>query len=211
MFRTLKSPTDVQVEITDCCNITMLKFIYNKEEEFKIWDGLKEAIKEPVRSITEKDIKEVSVSSVTAEAMVAKVEKDWLAIEPNFLTQLGKFYRRKLEPAENLTAFLVRYYRFPYWYRGEKCWFAVPLFTSQIERTRVIMHELCHFYQPLKLPESVKEAIPVILNDHDLFKMYREERGHADPEEQKWRKIIWESYQKGKSLWDILKEENVAH
>lgn len=182
----------------------MLKFIYNKKEELKIWDGMKKAIGEPMRSITEEDLKAVNISPATTEVMIDKIARDWFAIEPNFLTQLGKFYDRKLKQPENLTAFLVRFHRFPYWYKGEQRWFAVPLFTSQLERTRVIMHELCHFYQPLDLPEPIKEAIPVILNDHDVFKMYHEERGHTDPEEQKWRKIIWEAYKEGKTIWDIV-------
>ncbi len=66
--------------------------------------------------------------------------------------------------------------------------FTASLFGNPAERNRIIMHELCHYFQPIELPKDIKEAIPVILNDHKEFQMFSVDRGSISEEEQKWRK-----------------------
>ncbi|MDR0860966.1 MAG: hypothetical protein LBO09_08635 [Candidatus Peribacteria bacterium] len=75
------------------------------------------------------------------------------------------------------------------------------------------MHELIHYFQPNLLPQSIKEAIPCILNASTTFMNYWSDNGHQEVEEQNWRKIIWELYKvkKGKfSDLTKLTDENIS-
>jgi hypothetical protein len=131
----------------------------------------------------------------------------WGEVEDNFLIELGKFYKKELE-SPKLKCYLIRLDTFPYDYTlGNESWFSAPLFGNPAERNRVIMHELCHYFQPTELPKHIKESLPVILNDHDIFKMYSNDKGHQDDaEEQKWRKIVWSIYKNGGNFDDLLSQ-----
>ncbi|MFA5652152.1 MAG: hypothetical protein WC933_02205 [Candidatus Paceibacterota bacterium] len=134
------------------------------------------------------------------------IKKIWNLVAENYYNKLGKFYEIKISEPD-ITCLLTRFSIFPYNFSNdgsEKC-FSAPLFANPVERNRIIMHELCHYFQPVELPESIKEAIPVILNDQDNFKMYSNEKGHQNDEEQKWRKIIWDLYNRGEKFSDLLK------
>lgn len=187
-----------------------MKFVYDREKELKIFHEIKETkFKEPSRSMIEEELNKVSIppDSPFLKSLVEHIENNWVRVEENFLAQLGKFYGRKLEKPE-LTCYLVRFGVYPYNFEDEEGgWFCAPLFASPAERNRTIMHELCHYFQPVKLPRDIKEAIPVILNDHEVFKMYGFDRGHESPGEQRWRKKIWELYKAGKKFSDLLKHQ----
>jgi len=181
-----------------------MKFIYNSEEEIQIFKKIKEQFKEPSASLWQHELENVRISATTSSSVIKKITKDWSKVEDNFLRKLGVFYEKvNLAPA-NLDVFLVRFTTYPYHYTQKGGWFCAPLFSPPAERIRVVMHELCHFYQPKKLPKPIKEAIPIILNDHDMFQMFSIDKGHNDEEEQKWRKIIWDGYKSGKTLSQIL-------
>ena len=186
-----------------------MKFVYDRKKELEIFQTIKETkFQEPSRSMVEEELDKVSIpaDSPFLKSLVEYIENNWLEVEENFLTQLGKFYGRDLEKPK-LTCYLVRFNVYPYNFKDkEDSWFCAPLFISPAERNRVIMHELCHYFQPVELPRDIKEAIPVILNDHEVFKMYSFDRGHNSEEEQRWRKKILELYKAGKGFADLLSE-----
>jgi len=186
----------------------MIDFKYNKEKELYIFNRFKDDLPDPSASMMLEELEEVDVSKETSTSVIRKAEKDWLEVRESFLCALGDFYQEKLESPE-LDCWLGRFYKFPYYYEGEAPWFAAPLFSSPARRNNVIMHELCHFYQPMELDRAIKEAIPEILNDHHRFKMYWHDTGHDDEDEQRWRKIIWKGYKEGKSLQEILVNNGV--
>jgi len=181
-----------------------MKFIYNRKFELDLLDKIGKEYSPVVFKLLKTELVQIKISQQTIKQQIVFIEKEWKKIETNFYKQLGRFYDKKLF-SPDLTCYLIRYSKFPYKYNGDHKWFCAPLFGSPAERNRVIMHELCHYFQPTKLPESVKEAIPVILNDHDVFQMYSIDRGHNDKEEQVWRKKIWRIYKKGGSFNQILK------
>lgn len=186
-----------------------MKFVYDREKELKIFHEIKETkFQEPSRSMIEEELNKISMPSDSPflKSLVEHIENNWVEVEENFLAQLGKFYGRKLEKPK-LTCYLVRFGVYPYNFEDkEGGWFCAPLFTSPAERNRTIMHEFCHYFQPVELPRDIKEAIPVILNDHETFKMYGFDRGHKSPEEQRWREKIWGLYKAGKNFSDLLRE-----
>jgi len=138
---------------------------------------------------------------------VKLIEENWNSVARDYYLKLGDFFGINISEPD-IICYLTRFDVFPFKYKkntiSNDIWFSAPLFGNPAERNRVIMHELCHFFQPVDLPESIKEAIPVILNDHENFKMYGIDRGHQDEDEQKWRKIIWDLYLKGGKFSDLL-------
>lgn len=186
----------------------MITFKYDKDIELEVFDKYIKTKKSPeVADLILSEIDKVDIS-LERNSFIAKlishIESDWRKVADNFYVKLGKFYGLDISEPD-ITCYLIRLDTFPYHYmtKGEK-WFAAPLFGNPADRIRVIMHELCHFFQPVELPRDIKEAIPVILNDHQSFQMYSFDRGHDSEEERKWRKIIWEIYQKGGVFKDVL-------
>ncbi len=183
----------------------MLNFIYKKEIENLVFHNY---IKEKKSSMITKMILnelqsvKINISANYIKDQIKYIENQWLEVQSDFLEALGDFYEKDLfEP--NLTCYLIRLDIFPYDFN--KGWFTAPFFITPAERNRVIMHELCHYYQPEDLPREIKEAIPVILNDHEKFRMFGYDRGHKDEKEQEWRKKIWNLHQKGGKFSDLLK------
>lgn len=132
--------------------------------------------------------------------------KIWRESATKFLRALGDFYEQELSEPD-MYCYLIRTDPYPYNFKqGTNSWLAAPLFAPPAVRNGVVMHELCHYFQPQPLPPSIKEAIPVILNDHQTFGMYNYDSGHPDPEEQKWRKLIWDLYRQGGKFSDLLKQ-----
>jgi len=81
-----------------------------------------------------------------------------------------------------------------------------PLYGSPTDRNRVIMHELCHFFTPKGVEKSLKEALPVILNDNETFRMYSVDRGNIkDSEEMRLRPLILNMFKEGKTYFEIVK------
>ncbi len=131
-------------------------------------------------------------------------EENWKEVEANFLSKLSKFFEKDCDIPEDMTCYLVRYTTFPYSINYN--WFNAPLFGNPSERNRVIMHELIHFFTPEGLSRPLKEAVPVILNDHEGFNMYAADRGHQnDSEEMRLRPIIFDKYKTGETYTQILK------
>jgi len=194
----------------------MITFKYDKKIEQTVFDDYVKPKKSPeVASLIFLEINEVEILSerdVIISKLVSHIENGWQKVANNFYNKLGKFYGLDISEPD-LTCYLIRLDIFPYSYLTNKeKWFAAPLFGNPADRIRVIMHELCHFFQPLDLPRDIKEAIPVILNDHEAFQMYSFDRGHGTEEEKKWRKIIWDIYQSGGGFQDIidkLKKEGI--
>jgi len=178
-----------------------MNFKYDREKELEIFKLHQHKFKKLLGRVLEEELNEIVLPNL--DPLVSKIARDWAKVEDNFLKQLGKFYDRKLEKLD-LTAYLVRFGLCPY--NFDEGWFAVPFFVHPTERNAVAMHELCHFYQPIKLKRGIKEAIPVILNDHKTFQMFSFDRGHKEPKEQEWRKKIWELYKEGKNFWQIKEE-----
>lgn len=130
-------------------------------------------------------------------------EENWKDVEQNFLLQMSKFFEKKCEIPAEMTCYLVRYTTFPY--SIENGWFMAPLYGSPTDRNRVIMHELCHFFTPQGVEKSMKEALPVILNDNETFKMYAVDRGNSkDPEEMRLRPLILEMFKTGKTYSEVV-------
>lgn len=187
----------------------MIKFCYNQEIENLVFKDYILPKKSPVVSqMIKEEISEVLLPQENKfiKDQINFISKKWDEVENKFLIELGKFYSKKLETPE-LICYLIRLDTFPYNYKSstEKQWFTAPLFRNPAERNRVIMHELCHYFQPADLPRPIKEAVPVILNDHERFSMYSEDKGNQELEEQKWRKVIWEISKNGGNFNDLLK------
>ena len=193
----------------------MINFTYNKEKEVSIYEDyiLTKKSPEVSRMVVEELEVPLDISNKYIVDQISYIQKQWEKVSTNFLKSLGDFYEIDLS-TPNLTCYLTRLDIFPYRYNkndNKEQWFSAPLFGNPAERNRVIMHELCHYFQPSPLPEAIKEAMPVILNDHKHFEMYSTDRGHQNTEEQKWRKIIWDMYSDGKKYKDIvllLNEDN---
>jgi len=185
----------------------MLKFKYDRKIEEIAFEFQKQNSKatNAFFELCENSAKKVEIDPENQfiKKQIEIIKENWENIQENFLNELGKFYEKELEKPE-ITCVLVRAFSFPYNYTGEEKWFAAPLFGSPAEINRVIMHELCHYYQPKELPRPIKEAIPVILND-DVFGPITKDKGHMDEEEQKWRKKIWDLYKEDGKFSDILK------
>jgi len=183
----------------------MINFTYKKEIEASIFDDYIKENKSPVVAdmiLDELKNVEINISEDFIKNQLNFISKQWEETQPKFLESLGKFYEENLQ-APDLTCYLIRLNKFPYDY--SKGWFTAPLFTNPAERNRVIMHELCHYYQPKPLPREIKEAIPEILNDHEKFRMFGFDKGHKHEKEQQWRKKIWQLYKNGGKFSDLLK------
>ena len=187
----------------------MIKFIYNEHiEKNVIFDKYVLPRKREELSsliLSEIDIVKIDNNSEFIKSLIAHIQSEWEKVSENFYERLGAFYGITIQEP-NITCYLTRLTIFPYYYNKEKEseWFAAPLFGNPAERIHVVMHELCHYFQPIELPRDIKEAIPVILNDNDTFKMYAVDRGHGTAEENKWREIIWDIYKKGGTFADVL-------
>jgi len=184
-----------------------VRVIFDPIREHKILnqlikDGL---ITSPIAEVWEKEISAVKVDSSNSFIVnqIKRISQVWGEVESNFLKKLSSFYGQELILPPDLTCYLVRFDKYPYQYRTGPKWFCAPLFGNPAERNRVIMHELCHFFMPFESPRPFKEAVPVILNDHENFLMFGFDRGHPDPEEQDWRKKIWDHYKTGGKLTDL--------
>lgn len=191
----------------------MIKFEYDKNQEKQILkvqqeSKIKQNNPQPFFHLYEKTINEVEIgeNDKFIKDQIKLIEEDWKSIEEGFLKALGDFYEKDLE-SPDLKCYLVRTGVYPYYYEGDNQWFAAPLFSQIPEIRRVIAHELCHYFQPTELPRSIKEAIPIIINDVDTFGLnFNMDRGHQnDKEEQKWRRKIWDLYKEGKKYSDLLK------
>ena len=187
----------------------MINFKYKKEIEDFVFKEYVEKRKSPiVAKLIYDEIVNVPINDndESIKKLISHIKNEWGNVATNFYDQMEKFYDIKIFDPD-LTCFLTRLDIFPYSYSNEtkEKWFSAPLFGNPASRIGIIMHELCHYFQPIELPRDIKEAIPVILNDHDKFQMYGIERGHDSEEEQRWRKIIWEIYQKGGNFKDVLK------
>ena len=184
----------------------MIKFSYYRQIEQQAFHEHSKKRKSPeVISLMEKELAiEFSESDKVVSDYIDLARTVWQESADKFLTALGNFYERELaEP--DIYCYLIRVTNCPYNFeQGTDSWFAAPLFAPPVVRNGVVMHELCHYFQPQPLPRSIKEAIPVILNDHHTFGMYNYDGGHSDPEEQKWRQIIWDIYQQGGKFSDLL-------
>jgi len=195
----------------------MIKFCYSREIENLAFKEHVLPKKSPIVSqMIKEEISEVLLPQENKfiNDQIEYISKKWNEAENKFLTELGNFYCKKLESPE-LKCYLTRLDTFPYNYKSDtdEHWFTAPLFRNPAERNRVIMHELCHYFQPTGLPREIKEAIPVILNDHERFGMFGEERGNQEKEEQKWRKIIWEIYKNDgnfNTLLEYIKQQNLG-
>jgi len=194
----------------------MIKFCYSQKiENLVLKDYILPKKSAVVSQMIEEELVEVLLQPENdfITTQIEFISKKWNEAENKFLTELGKFYSKKLE-SPDLKCYLIRLDTFPYNYKSdsEERWFTAPLFKNPAERNRVIMHELCHYFQPIDLPRPIKEAMPVILNDHESFGMYSEDRGNQEPEEQKWRKIIWDIYKNGgnfNDLADYIKKDSL--
>ncbi|MFH1402470.1 MAG: hypothetical protein ABIG87_02480 [Patescibacteria group bacterium] len=185
----------------------MIKFDYNKEIEREIFeDFVKKNRPREIYEMVEKELNSVPISKddILIQNQLKYIKTAWEEVEQNFYAKLGAFYNSKIE-APNLICYLTRLSIFPYQYKGECQHFTAPLFGSPAERNRIIMHELCHYFQPIELPKDVKEAIPVILNDHKEFQMFSVDKGSKSEEEQKWRKIVWDIYTAGGNIYAVKK------
>ena len=181
-----------------------MKFIYSRKFESDLLGWTGKEYSPAVLELIKREFIQIKISQQTMKQYVLFAEKEWKKVENNFYKQLGKFYNQKLS-SPDLTCYLIRLSKYPYYYKDGSQWFCAPLFRNSAERNRVIMHELCHYFQPEELPGPIKEAIPVILNDHEVFQMHSIERGHNNKEEQQWRKKIWKIYKKGGGFNQILK------
>jgi hypothetical protein len=186
----------------------MIQFKYDKKIEDVAFESQKKNNKasEDFFNLCKDSAERVRVDTENSfiKNQIQVIKENWDNIQDNFLNRLGIFYEKKLNPPD-ITCALVRAFSFPYNYVGKDKWFAAPLFGSPAEINRVIMHELCHYYQPRELPRDIKEAIPVILNDYASFGPITRDKGHDSEEEQKWRKIIGDLYKEGKKFSDLLK------
>ncbi|MFA6297296.1 MAG: hypothetical protein WC629_01910 [Candidatus Paceibacterota bacterium] len=186
----------------------MILFKYNSEKEIMVLKIQKDKNRSPETfALFEKFITnaDIDIDNPFILKHIKVVGENWNNVKDRFLNGLSKFYEVKLQEPD-LTCYLTRTAIFPYNYKGDSQWFAAPMFGNPAEINRVIMHELCHYLQPTKLPDYIKEAIPVILNDTKIFGSIGVEKGHLkDEAEQKWRKIIWDLYCEGKNYTDLLK------
>jgi len=184
-----------------------MKIKYDREKELYIFDQIKDKFYNLTdRTLWSEELREVEISerSKFIKTLNMKVYDDWYYSKETFLKELGKFYDRELEEADNLTCYLVRFTKAPYYYKSENPWFCAPLLAPPMERLRVMLHELCHYYQPLELKREIKEAIPVIINHNNFHMNTTKDVGHRNSkEEQEWRKIIWDLYEDGKTIWDL--------
>ncbi|MCK4386947.1 MAG: hypothetical protein KAV41_02610 [Candidatus Pacebacteria bacterium] len=183
----------------------MIKFNYSEKVEREIFeDFVKKKRPKEIYEMVEKELDETPISKDDnlIRNQLDYIKNNWKKVEDNFYNKLGVFYNSKIK-APNLTCYLTRLSIFPYKYEGENQHFTAPLFGSPAERNRIIMHELCHYFQPFELPKDIKEAVPVILNDHKKFQMFSMDKGGNSEKEQKWRKIIWDIYKKGGTIDDL--------
>jgi hypothetical protein len=183
----------------------MIKFSYNKEIEREIFEEfIKKSKPKEISDLAEKELNNVLISQedVLIQNQLKYIEDSWNEVKDNFYDKLGKFYNSKIEDPD-LICYLTRLSVFPYKYKGDNQHFTASLFGNPAERNRIIMHELCHYFQPIELPKDIKEAVPVILNDHKEFQMFSVDKGSDSEEEQKWRKIIWDIYKKGGTIEDL--------
>jgi len=185
----------------------MIKFDYNKKIEREVFEEfIKKNKPKEISDLAERELDNVSILKEDSliQNQLKYIENNWKEVENNFYNKLGLFYNSKIE-APDLTCYLTRLSVFPYKHKGENQYFTSSLFGSPAERNRIIMHELCHYFQPFELSKDIKEAIPVILNDHKEFQMFSMDNGGNSEEEQKWRKIIWDLYKKGGTINDLKK------
>lgn len=186
-----------------------MQFKYDKDKEIDVFErmaGDGRFNPETARLWT-KEFAEVSFEKdcVFLEKQVKLCEDNWKEIESNFLEQMSRFFGRKCEISEEMTCYLVRYTTFPY--SIEHGWFMAPLYGSPTDRNRIIMHELIHLFTPQGIEKSLKEAVPVILNDNETFKTYAVDRGNTkDEEEMRLRPLILEMFREGRTYAEIIEK-----
>ena len=185
----------------------MIKFKYNEKVEREVFeDFVKKNRPREIYEMVARELESVPISTdnILIQNQLKYIKTVWEEAEQNFYTKLGAFYNSKIE-VPDLVCYLIRLSIFPYKYKGEDQHFTASLFGSPAERNRIIMHELCHYFQPIELHTDIKEAIPVILNDHKEFQMFSVDKGSKSEEEQKWRKIVWDIYIAGGNIYDVEK------
>jgi hypothetical protein len=186
-----------------------MDFKYDKEKEIDIFrrmasDG---RFNPGTTKLWEREFEKVSFEEGCEflDKQVKICEENWKEVEENYLEQMSKFFEKKCEIPAEMTCYLVRFTTFPY--SIEHGWFMAPLYGSPSDRNRIIMHELCHFFTPEGVSRELKEALPVILNDNETFRMYSVDRGNkSNLEEMRLRPIILEMFKGGKTYSEIVKE-----
>lgn len=183
----------------------ILKYDKNKEIEVFTKMANDRRFNENTSVLWKKEFEKVSFEN-NCEFLKKQVDlcmENWKENEDNFLTQMSRFFEKKCEIPDEMICYLVRYTTFPY--SIEHGWFMAPLYGSPSDRNRIIMHELCHFFTPEGVEKSLKEALPVILNDNETFKMYAVDRGNSkDSEEMRMRPLILEMFKQGKNYSEIV-------
>jgi len=183
-------------------------FKYDEEKEIEIFNKMAAdgRFNPQTKGLWEKEFSQVRFEDECGflKNQVRLCEENWKDVEENFLLQMSKFFEKKCEIPTEMTCYLVRYTTFPY--SIENGWFMAPLYGSPTDRNRVIMHELCHFFTPKGVEKSLKEALPVILNDNETFRMYSVDRGNIkDSEEMRLRPLILNMFKEGKTYFEIVK------
>ena len=184
-----------------------MRFTYDKEKEIEIFSRMVADGRFNLQTakLWEREFSQVSFedSCEFLEKQIKICEENWQEVEENFLAQVSRFFEKKCEIPKELTCYLVRYTTFPY--NIEHGWFMAPLYGSPTDRNRIIMHELCHLFTPAGIERSLKEALPVILNDNETFKMFAVDRGNTkDEEEMRLRPLILELFKQGKTYSEII-------
>ena len=157
------------------------------------------------------DLTEPASKAEVVEA-IKRISKAWEPKEEEFIKQLNWFYDCDFNP-EGWTAYLSRFPIYPYW-TLEK-WFAIP-FNSVEKQLKTIGHELFHqpfhlywqekceeIFKDVKNPkkakknlvvESLKEALPELLNTPEFKLSDVKDKGHPEPGEQFIRHLIRKYY-----------------
>ena len=185
----------------------MIKFIYNSIKEKEIFSSRYfERNPEVLNKMIQAELEQVIIEPNDKFILdkINFIEQQWKKVEGNFLHNLGEFYEQKLIMPE-VKCYLTRLNIFPYNFKeNQEKWFSAPLLEIPMRAIAVSMHELLHYFQPQKLPRSVKEAIPVILDNKEKFGVVTFSKGHQDdPKEQEWRKIIWNLYKNNGKFSDL--------
>ena len=187
----------------------MITFAYDHKQEIEMFETMfrpgcpLEGTRDAGRARKMARILKTPLPDDKIESLKKRMAKDWQPAEEIFLEKLGEFYEKKLVMPD-IVGYMTRSYIWPYDFDDDPPWFAVPINTTPIRRNKTIRHELVHYFQPVKLSPSIKEAIPVILND-PAFQMQTSDDGHDDPVEQQWRKKIWKIYKAGSKFSDVIK------
>ena len=187
-----------------------LKIAYSHEKEQRIAKNFKEKLEKmgfPVPDLTKPAVED-KITEATEN-----LTKAWAPKEEKFIKQLNWFYACDFS-LDGWTAYLSRFPIYPYW-TFEK-WFAVP-FNSVEKQLKTIGHELFHqpfhlywqekcgkIFASVKNPknakknlvvESLKEALPGLLNTPEFKLSEVKDEGHPEPGEQFIRHLIRKYYQ----------------